>query len=121
LKTELVYNNGTPVIKRMPEIEFIDDKEGKPLNIQKIIGKKPVFSCGNSDGDLQMMEYAASGQYKSFMLYLHHTDGVREWAYDRESHIGRLDKGLDEANEKGWTVIDMAKDWKVVYPFELEK
>lgn len=121
LKTELAYNNGIPVIKRMSEIEFVDDKEGKPLNIQKIIGKKPVFSCGNSDGDLQMMQYAASSQHKSFMLYLHHTDSVREWAYDRESHIGRFDKGLDEAREKGWTVIDMKKDWKVVFPFELEK
>ena len=120
IKTEFDYNNGDPQIKRLPELEFIDDKEGKPLNIQKIIGKKPVFASGNSDGDLAMMQWTASNKLKSFMLYVHHTDSVREWAYDRESHIGRLDKGLDEANEKGWTVIDMEKDWKVIYPFEIQ-
>ena len=119
IKTEFDYNNGNPVIKRLPELDFIDDKEGKPLNIQKIIGKKPVFASGNSDGDLQMLQWAASNKHKSFMLYLHHPDSIREWAYDRDSHIGRLDEGLDEANEKGWTVIDMEKDWKVIYPFEL--
>lgn len=119
IKTSFEYNNGSPVIKRLPEIEFIDDKEGKPLNIQKIIGKKPVFASGNSDGDLQMMQWTASNRYKSFMLYLHHTDAEREWAYDRESHIGKLDKGLDQAIEDGWTVIDMKKDWKVIYPFEM--
>jgi hypothetical protein len=106
---------------RLPEIEFIDDKDGKPLNIQKIIGKKPVFASGNSDGDLQMLQWTASNKHKSFMLYLHHTDSIREWAYDRNSHIGRLDKGLDEAREKGWTVIDMRNDWNLIYPFELSK
>ncbi len=121
IKTKFEYNEGNPKIVRVAELEFIDDKEGKPLNIQKIIGKKPVFSSGNSDGDLAMMQWTASNKLKSFMLYVHHTDSVREWAYDRESHIGRLDKGLDEANEKGWTIIDMKKDWKVIYPFELEK
>ena len=121
IKTEFDINNGKPVIRRLPELDFIDDKEGKPVNINKIIGKKPIFSAGNSDGDLQMMQWTASNTYKSFLLYVHHTDSVREWAYDRDSHIGRFDKGLDEANEKGWTVIDMKEDWKVVYPFELEK
>ncbi len=120
IKTEFVYNNGNPEIIRLPELDFIDDKEGKPLNIQKIIGKKPVFSSGNSDGDLAMMQWAASNKYKSFMLYVHHTDSIREWAYDRKSHIGRLDKGLDQANKDGWTVIDMKNDWKVIYPFELK-
>ena len=120
IKTAFDYNNGNPVIKRLPELDFIDDKEGKPLNIQKIIGKKPVFSSGNSDGDLQMMQWTASNKLKSFMLYVHHTDSIREWAYNRNSHIGKLDKGLDEANEKGWTVIDMKNDWKVIYPFELD-
>ncbi len=119
VKTKYDYNNGNPVIERLAEIDFINDKEGKPEGINKFIGRKPVFSSGNSDGDLQMMRWAASNNLKSFMLYVHHTDSVREWAYDRESHIGRLDKGLDEANEKGWTVIDMKKDWKVIYPFEL--
>jgi phosphoserine phosphatase len=117
IKTEFDYNNGNPVIRRLPEIDFIDDKEGKPIGVHKFIGKKPVFASGNSDGDLQMMQWTASNTYKSFILYLHHTDGDREWAYDRESHIGRLDKGLDEAKEKGWTVIDMKEDWKIIYPY----
>ena len=116
MKTEFDYNNGNPQIQRLPELEFIDDKEGKPLNIHKIIGKKPVFSSGNSDGDLQMMQWTASNKHKSFMIYVHHTDSIREWAYDRDSHIGRLDKGLDQANQDGWTVIDMQKDWKVIFP-----
>ncbi len=120
IKTEFDYNNGNPVIRRLPALDFNDDKEGKPLNIQKIIGKKPVFSSGNSDGDLQMMQYAASNKYKSFMLYLHHTDADREWAYDRDSHIGGLDKGLDQALKDGWTVIDMKNDWEVIFPYELD-
>jgi phosphoserine phosphatase len=119
IKTEFDYNNGNPVIKRLPTIDNIDDKEGKPLNIQKIIGKKPVFASGNSDGDLQMLQWTDSNSYTSFQLYLHHTDSIREWAYDKNSHIGKLDKGLDEATEKGWTVIDMKSDWKLIYPFEL--
>ncbi|MGB0806517.1 MAG: HAD family hydrolase [Salibacteraceae bacterium] len=120
IKTEFDFNNGNPQIKRLPGLDFNNDKEGKPLNIQKIIGKKPVFSSGNSDGDLQMMQYTASNTHKSFMLYLHHTDEVREWAYDRDSHIGKLDKGLDEAEENGWTVIDMKTDWNVIYPFQIK-
>ena len=119
VKTVYDYNNGNPVIRRLPKLDFINDKAGKAINIQKIIGKKPVFSSGNSDGDLQMMQYTASNKLKSFMLYVHHTDSIREWAYDRNSHIGKLDKGLDEANQKGWTVIDMQKDWKIIYPFDL--
>ncbi len=121
IKTEYDYNDGNPVIKRLPALEFIDDKEGKPLNIQKIIGKKPVFSSGNSDGDLQMMQWTASNDYKSFMLYVHHTDSAREWAYDRESHIGKLDKGLDQAIKDNWTIIDMKNDWKVIFPYEMNK
>jgi len=119
IKTEFDYNDGNPKIIRTAGIDFIDDKDGKPLNIQKIIGKKPVFASGNSDGDLPMLQWTASNTHKNFMLYLHHTDVVREWAYDRDSHIGKLDKGLDQANKDGWTVIDMEKDWKVIFPFEL--
>lgn len=118
--TEFDYNNGNPVIRRLPKIDFIDDKAGKPVGINKHIGKKPVFASGNSDGDLQMLQWTDSNKYKSFQLYVHHTDSVREWAYDRDSHIGKFDKGLDEAKEKGWTVIDMKNDWKIIYPFELE-
>ncbi len=120
IKTEFRMNEGKAEIVRLPELDFIDDKAGKPVGINKFIGRKPVFASGNSDGDLQMLQYTDSNSYESFQLYLHHTDAAREWAYDRASSIGRLDKGLDEANEKGWTVIDMKNDWKVVYPFELE-
>ncbi len=120
ITTEFDYNDGNPRIIRTAGVDFNDDKDGKPLNIQKIIGKKPVFSSGNSDGDLQMMQWTASNNYESFMLYLHHTDAEREWAYDRESHIGKLDKGLDQALKDGWTVIDMKNDWKVIYPYEME-
>lgn len=120
IKTELVMEDGIPVIRRLPEMEFIDDKEGKPIGINKFIGRKPIFCSGNSDGDLAMMQWTASGAGERFMLYVHHTDSIREWAYDRKSHIGRLDKGLDEAEANNWTVIDMKDDWKVIYPFELE-
>jgi hypothetical protein len=118
IKTKYDYNEGNPVIRRLPELNFIDDKEGKPEGINQFIGKKPVFTSGNSDGDLQMLRWGDSNTYSSFQLYVHHTDSIREWAYDRKSSVGRLDKGLDEAIEKGWTVIDMKNDWKVVYPFE---
>ena len=119
IKTKFDYNDGNPVIRRLPQLDFIDDKDGKPVGINRYIGKRPVFASGNSDGDLQMLQYAAGGKGKSFMLYLHHTDSIREWAYDRESHIGRLDKGLEEAREHGWTIIDMKEDWKVIYSFQL--
>jgi len=120
IKTEFDYNNGNPVIKRLPELDFIDDKEGKPVGINKFIGKKPIFAAGNSDGDLQMLQWTASNSKKNFELYIHHTDEIREWAYDKESHVGKLDKGIAEANEKGWTIVDMKNDWKVIYPFELK-
>ncbi|NJN28678.1 MAG: haloacid dehalogenase-like hydrolase [Cyclobacteriaceae bacterium] len=120
VKTGFDYNNGQPMIMRYPAIDFIDDKEGKPVNIHKIIGKKPVFCAGNSDGDLAMMQWTASNSLQSFKLFVHHTDSVREWAYDRDSHIGKLDQGLDQAIRDRWTLADMQKDWKVIYPFELE-
>jgi len=120
IKTEFLIENGVPVIKRLPEMDFIDDKAGKPVGINKFIGRKPIFCSGNSDGDLQMMQWTASGDGARFMLYLHHTDSTREWAYDRNSSVGRLDKGLDIATEKDWTIIDMEDDWSVVYPFEMK-
>ena len=119
IKTEFKLNNGKAEIIRLPELDFIDDKEGKPININKIIGKKPIFCGGNSDGDLAMMQWTASNPKASFMLYVHHTDSEREWAYDRESHIGRFDKALDEAKVKDWTIVDMKNDWNIIYPFEL--
>jgi len=120
IKAEFSYSDGKAEIIKIPELNFIDDKEGKPVGIYQHIGKKPVFASGNSDGDLQMLQFCDSNSYPSFKLYLHHTDEEREWAYDRDSHIGKLDKGLDEARAKGWTVIDMKKDWKTIFPFQLE-
>ena len=120
LKSAWEYSEGAGVIRKTAEINFIDDHEGKPVGIHQHIGKKPIFASGNSDGDLQMLRYAASNSHPSFMLYLHHTDAEREWAYDRETHVGKLDKGLDEAKDRGWTVIDMKNDWNVIYPFQLK-
>jgi hypothetical protein len=114
--TEFDYNDGDSVIRRSDEIDFIDDKEGKPVGIHRLIGKKPVFACGNSDGDLQMMQWTDSNTYSSFQLYLHHTDADREWAYDRISETGQFDEGWDEAVEKGWTIIDMKNDWSKIFP-----
>lgn len=117
-KYEFKIIDGIPEIVKLPEIDFINDKEGKPVAIHKFIGKKPVATFGNSDGDLAMLQWTATGEGKRLMGYIHHTDDKREWAYDRESHIGKLDKGLDEANEKGWTVVDMKNDWNTIYPGE---
>jgi phosphoserine phosphatase len=119
IKTEFEIRDGKPILVRLPEINFIDDKEGKPVGINQHIGHRPIAAFGNSDGDLQMLQWTAAGDGPNLMVYIHHTDAEREWAYDRESHIGRLDKGLDEANAKGWMVVDMKKDWKVIYPFQM--
>jgi len=119
MKTEFIWDGEEGHIKRLSELNFFNDKEGKPVAIDRHIGRRPVFCAGNSDGDLAMMQYTASGGGPRFMLYVHHTDGNREWDYDRESHVGHFDKALDEASEKGWTLMDMARDWKVVFPFEL--
>jgi carbonic anhydrase/phosphoserine phosphatase len=116
IKTEFQIRDGHPVLVRLPEINFVDDKAGKPVGIQTHIGRRPIAAFGNSDGDLQMMQWTAAGDRSRFCLYVHHTDGEREWAYDRESSIGRLSKGLDEARSRGWTVVDMKRDWKAVYP-----
>jgi len=118
IKTKFELRDGKPVLLRLPEIFFIDDKAGKPVGIQKFIGRRPIAAFGNSDGDLQMLQWTTSGKGRQFGLIVHHTDTEREWAYDRESHIGKLDKALVEAGEKGWTVVDMKKDWKVIYPFQ---
>jgi phosphoglycolate phosphatase-like HAD superfamily hydrolase len=117
IKTKFELREGQPVLVRLPELNFIDDKAGKPVAIQMHIGRRPVAAFGNSDGDLQMLQWTAAGPGSRFCLYVHHTDAEREWAYDRESHIGRLDKGLDEARAKGWTVVDMKSDWRRIYPW----
>ena len=121
IKTKFEMRDGTPVITRLPEVDFVDDKAGKPVGIHKFIGRRPIAAFGNSDGDLQMLQWTSAGEGKRLMVLVHHTDSEREWAYDRKSHVGRLDKALDEAGEKGWTVVDMKNDWKVVYPFEVEQ
>lgn len=109
-------SNGAPVLMRESKIEFIDDGPGKPVGIQRFIGRRPILAFGNSDGDQQMLEWTAAGAGPKLMGLVHHTDAQREWAYDRESHIGRLDKALDEARAKKWIVVDMKRDWKVVFP-----
>jgi hypothetical protein len=101
---------------KLPEVDLIDDKEGKPVGIQSHIGRRPLMAFGNSDGDLQMLQWTTAGSGARFALIVHHTDAERETAYDRDSHIGKLDKGLDEAAAKGWTVVSMKDDWKTIYP-----
>ena len=103
---------------RLPEIEHGDDGAGKLLSTQTLIGRRPVMAFGYSDGDLQMLEWTTSGNGPRFGLIVHHTDAEREWAYDRESHIGKLDKALDAAPKAGWAVVDMKADWKTIYPFQ---
>ena len=118
IKVKFEMHEGTPVLVRLPELDFFDDKEGKPVAIHQQIGRRPIAAFGNSDGDLQMLQWTTAGQGQRFALYVHHTDAEREWAYDRKSSMGRLDKGLDEAQAKGWTVVDMKQDWKIIYPHE---
>jgi len=116
IKTKFELREGQPVLVRLPELNFIDDKAGKPVAIQMHVGRRPIAAFGNSDGDLQMLQWTAAGPGARFCLFVHHTDAEREWAYDRESHVGRLDKGLDEAKARGWTIVDMKRDWNRIYP-----
>lgn len=116
IKTRFEMREGKPVLVRLPEIQFIDDKAGKPVGIQTHIGRRPLAAFGNSDGDLQMLQWTAAGKGARLCLFIHHTDAEREWAYDRNSSVGRLDQGLDEARAKGWCVVDMKKDWNRIYP-----
>lgn len=118
IKTKFEIRDGTPVLLRLPEVDFIDDRAGKPVGINSHIGRRPIAAFGNSDGDLQMLQWTAAGPGKRFCLFVHHTDAQREWAYDRKSIVGQLDKGLDEAKARGWTVVDMKADWKTIYPAE---
>lgn len=111
---KLEFRDGKPVLVKLPEVVLIDDKEGKPVGIQRHIGRRPIFAAGNSDGDLQMLQWTDANTRPSFCLYVHHTDADREWAYDRAS-IGELDQGLDEAEAKGWTVTSMKDDWISIY------
>lgn len=117
-KQQFELRDGKPTIVKLPGVDFVNDKEGKPLGIQKFIGRRPIFAFGNSDGDLHMLQWTAAGSGLRFMGLIHHTDAEREWAYDRKSHVGKLDKALDEANAKGWAVVDMKRDWKNVFSFD---
>jgi phosphoglycolate phosphatase-like HAD superfamily hydrolase len=110
--------DGKPVLAKLAKVEFVDDGPGKPVGINRFIGRRPVFAFGNSDGDLQMLQWTAAGAGARFAGIVHHTDAEREWAYDRKSRIGKLDKAWDEGTAKGWTIVDMKRDWKTIFPFE---
>ena len=113
---EFQIKDGKPVLVRMPKIDFINDKAGKPVGIYQHIGRRPILAFGNSDSDMQMIEYTMAGEGRRMGLFVHHTDAGREYAYDRKSHVGTLDKALDQAVAKGWIIVDMKKDWKTVFP-----
>jgi phosphoserine phosphatase len=116
IKTRFEMQDGRPILFRLPELNFIDDKVGKPIGINQYIGRRPIAAFGNSDGDLEMLQWATMSGRPSLGLIVHHTDAEREYAYDRKSHFGRLDKALDAAADNKWTVVDMKKDWKTVFP-----
>lgn len=116
IETRYEIRDGQAVLVRLPELHFIDDKDTKPVAINRFIGQRPILAAGNSDGDFEMLQWTTSGKGKRLGLLVHHTDAEREWAYDRESSEGRLDRGLDEAEENGWLLIDMARDWQKIYP-----
>jgi phosphoglycolate phosphatase-like HAD superfamily hydrolase len=115
-KLKFEMRDGKPVLVKLPEVNLVDDKEGKPVGIQMHIGRRPIAAFGNSDGDLQMLQWTAAGPGPRFCLIVHHTDGEREWAYDRQSPIGKLDQALDEAKQKNWTVVSMKDDWNIIFP-----
>ncbi|MDR4493992.1 MAG: HAD family hydrolase [Nitrospirales bacterium] len=117
-KLKFEVHDGKPVLLKLPEINFIDDKAGKPVGINQHIGRRPLMAFGNSDGDFQMLEWTTAGEGPRFGLLIHHTDKEREWAYDRDSHIGRLVRGLDEGPKRGWTIVSMKNDWKQVFPID---
>jgi hypothetical protein len=121
LKVKFEMRANGPVLVYLPEFDFVNDKEGKPVGIHRFIGRRPILAFGNSDGDLQMLQWTAAGRGARLMGLIHHTDAEREWAYDRKSPIGGLDKALEEARMNRWTVVNMKRDWKVIYPFEKVK
>ena len=118
IRTVFEMREGEPALVRLPEVDFIDDKAGKPVGINSHIGRRPIAAFGNSDGDLQMLQYTTIGHQPSLGVFIHHDDAEREWAYDRESHIGRLAEGLDQAPERGWLVVSMKNDWQTIFPEE---
>lgn len=117
-KTKFIKRDGKAVLIKLPEVDSIDEGEGKPSNIHKFIGQRPILAFGNSDGDSEMLEWVSLQDRPSLSLLLHHTDADREWAYDTDSHVGKLDRGLKEAKKLGWVVVDMKKDWNIIFPFQ---
>jgi hypothetical protein len=117
-KVKFDLRDGKPVLVKLAGIQFVDDKDGKPVGIHQFIGRRAIAAFGQSDGDLQMLQWTAASLGARFCLYVHHTDAEREWAYDRQSAIGRLDKGLDEAKARGWTLVSMKDDWKRIFAFD---
>ncbi len=116
VKLKFEMRDGRPVLMKLPAVDLIDDKEGKPVGIESHIGRRPIAAFGNSDGDLQMLQWTTDGSGPRLALIVHHTDAEREWAYDRTSHVGKLDKAWDEAAARGWTVVSMKDDWKTIFP-----
>jgi hypothetical protein len=114
--SEFEIKDGKPVLVRMPKVGFVNDKAGKPVGIYQHIGRRPILAFGNADADMQMIEYTMAGAGRRLALFVHHTDADREYAYDREGHIGTLDKALDQAAANGWIIVDMKKEWKSVFP-----
>jgi hypothetical protein len=116
IRTKYELRDGQPVLVRLPELDFVDDKAGKPVGINQHIGRRPILAFGNSDGDFEMLEWTTSGEGPRLGVIVHHDDAGREYAYDRKSHIGRLDRGLDEAGQRGWVLVSMKDDWRAIYP-----
>jgi hypothetical protein len=114
--TKFEENDGDPKLVVQPKINFVNDKAGKPVGIYEHIGRRPILAFGNSDSDMQMIEYTLAGEGRRLGLFVHHTDAEREYAYDRKSHVGTLDKALDQAAANGWVIVDMKTDWKKVFP-----
>jgi hypothetical protein len=114
IKSKFELLDGKSVIIKLPELNFIDDKAGKPVGIHQYIGRRPIFAAGNSDGDFQMLEWTTTGPGPRFAMIVHHDDAEREFAYDRESHVGKLAKGLDEGPKRGWTIVSMKNDWNTI-------
>jgi len=120
-KVQYEVKDGKPALIKLAETELVDDGPGKPVGIAQMIGRRPIAAFGNSDGDFQMLEYTSAGSGRRFALIVHHTDADREWAYDRGSHVGKLERGLDEAATRGWILADMKRDWKTIYPSNRER
>jgi phosphoserine phosphatase len=118
VKTAFEVHDGRGVLVQLPEIHLVDDGPGKPVGINQFIGRRPAIAVGNSDGDLEMLQYTTTGHGPGLAIYIHHDDAEREYAYDRESTFGKLDKGLDEAERRGWTVVSMRRDWRRIFAHE---